>query len=580
MLILSTTPGHLENKMASSGSKYSMPSQKSKRTWSDANYGVSESPWRRAADSPSAQLLRELGLQQTASDHEMQLRLDREMCLWEKEHLLSLRMAAEEHERVYQRAKRAQERVRLEFERRRREQEEEEEREYERQKKLQIDQEIAGQERRAAEARNLQERQRAAEEAQRRAEEETREAERRRNEDQERTAKRAEQEEAAIQQAAEEANQRQKQVTRHEDQSQPVVLSTEPPSVPNGVPSAVESQDGSSAMTTSLADREAEHGRYLEIHKQLKHMRKAVLEQCKTNKQLKTQVGDWRREIRKTAGQLTIGENKSVTSGHAHKLREILNAAAAIQQPTLDLAEYLPTVTANTDNNSQNNTQYPAVLFYLLNIFAKALIAQFTNECMVVTKLAEPIGVLAITIFAVLDFQYQHRVSLIDILLAKLHFACPVLFGINGDERTNAGRERLGWQIDQDASELQSKRVWLPEQKHFERMTGLGAGFAALSLRDFSKTATKNPYPSENYWKALARIINTPPHEVSQSQQVVLKALIENHVDRFVKFYGSAAVAALRTAVLGFAAKGPEGSGKNLMKALPMAIEKDFGLRL
>jgi nucleoporin GLE1 len=47
--------------------------------------------------------------------------------------------------------------------------------------------------------------------------------------------------------------------------------------------------------------------RYTTIHKNLKELRKSMVEQAKTNRALKERMGDMRREIRKSVGQLTGG---------------------------------------------------------------------------------------------------------------------------------------------------------------------------------------------------------------------------------------------------------------------------------
>lgn len=83
-------------------------------------------------------------------------------------------------------------------------------------------------------------------------------------------------------------------------------------------------------------------------------------------------------------------------------------------------------------------------------------------------------------------------------------------------------------------------------------MTGLAAGFAALALRDFSKSRLDNPFPNTHYWRALAAIVNVSPEEASQTHFVVLKALVEGYEGRFLEFYGDAAKVALRKALVEF----------------------------
>lgn len=47
--------------------------------------------------------------------------------------------------------------------------------------------------------------------------------------------------------------------------------------------------------------------RYLVIHRNLKELRKSMDQQTATNRELKSRMGDMRREVRKTVGQLTTG---------------------------------------------------------------------------------------------------------------------------------------------------------------------------------------------------------------------------------------------------------------------------------
>ena len=140
--------------------------------------------------------------------------------------------------------------------------------------------------------------------------------------------------------------------------------------------------------------------------------------------------------------------------------------------------------------------------------------------------------------------------SLISILLAKLHKTCPVLFGIYGPENTVQGKTRLGWWQDENG--------WLSRQRHYERMTGLASGFAALSLRNYEKSQLKNPYPEFHYWQALARMANTPVQELTQTHFVVIKGMVEHYEAKFIGFYGGAAVAALRFVLIDLPKRLPE----------------------
>lgn len=81
-------------------------------------------------------------------------------------------------------------------------------------------------------------------------------------------------------------------------------------------------------------------------------------------------------------------------------------------------------------------------------------------------------------------------------------------------------------------------------------MTGLAAGYASLSLRNYEKAKVENPYPERYYWEALAKITNVPPQSITQTHFVLLKGMIENYETKFIGFYGGAAVAALKEALI------------------------------
>ena len=185
------------------------------------------------------------------------------------------------------------------------------------------------------------------------------------------------------------------------------------------------------------------------------------------------------------------------------------------------------------------DTKGPALLVYLLNIFAKAVVAQFINEAGPKPQIADPLGTVASHIFAVSHFRWQDT-SLIDILIAKMHVVCPVLFGLRGDEQTVKGKQRLGWISENPGG------PFIPQQSHFERMTGLSAGFAGISLKNYEKTQAKNPYPEYHYWQAMARVANVPPNEVTQTHLVILKGMIEGYEAKVLHFFGDAGLAILR----------------------------------
>ncbi|KAL3427931.1 GLE1-like protein [Phlyctema vagabunda] len=310
--------------------------------------------------------------------------------------------------------------------------------------------------------------------------------------------------------------------------------------------------------------------RYMAIHKTLKKLRKHLADEGKTNIQLKKKVGEMRREIRKSVGQLI--EGKGANKQPIAKIQATLTEALTLQSPPIDPSIVMLSKPDPKEGAVNNGETLPILFIYLLNIFAKAIVAQFIDEAGVSPKAADPIGVVAVSIFSKPDLLWRGE-SLIDILMAKMRISCPVLFGVRGNEGTEEGRARLGWKKDGDH--------WVIEQEHNTRMAGLGAGYAAISLRDYSRTRLKNPYPPRYYWQTMASIVSTPANQTSSTQYMVLKALIDGYEQRFMMFYGHAARAALQVALVDFPSRAKESNvALSSLKVLADKLARDMGLRL
>jgi nucleoporin GLE1 len=282
-------------------------------------------------------------------------------------------------------------------------------------------------------------------------------------------------------------------------------------------------------------------------------------------------MGDMRREIRKSMGQLTGGKGANVMPVKKIKaaLRDSLNGS--LPSPLVDASAFVADKRDPVPDAQYNDPQLPALFIYLMSIFSKSIVNQFINECGASPKSADPIGVVAAQIFSDRDFQWRGQ-SMVDILLAKLRRSCPVLFGVRGSDKTVGGRAAIGWRRDGGS--------WMPESMHYDRMSGLGAGFAAVALRDFGKSNKANPYPPTNYWRALATMVNTPQAEVSDTQYIVLKAMIDGHEPRFIQFYGNAGVAALKIALVEFPKKAPGSVAAGALRVLGEVLKNEKGLDL
>ena len=247
---------------------------------------------------------------------------------------------------------------------------------------------------------------------------------------------------------------------------------------------------------------------------------------------------------------------------------DVLKQAATLSEPSVDITSYLA-----SPPQQVRDPKGPALLVYLLNIFAKAIIAQFVDEAGVKPQIADPIGTVASHIFAISDLRWND-ISLIDILITKFHVVCPVLFGIYGDETSVQGKQRLGWWKEEEGG------PFVPQQRHFERMTGLGAGFAGISLKNYEKARAKNPYPDHHYWKALARIANIPADQITQTHFVVLKGMIEGYEAKLLQFFGNAAMATLRHVLIELPKRSPPSVAAKALAGLVDVLKREKKLLL
>jgi nucleoporin GLE1 len=79
----------------------------------------------------------------------------------------------------------------------------------------------------------------------------------------------------------------------------------------------------------------------------------------------------------------------------------------------------------------------------------------------------------------------------------------------------------------------------------------------------------------------MASITSTPPSEASPTQYMVLKAMVENYEQRFFNFYGNAALAALRVALVDFPNRALEqGPACSALAVLADKLKRDKGLDL
>ena len=223
---------------------------------------IMSSPFKNALDSPSRQLLYELSRLGITAQEDFYARLDKESLEREAQHRNELAAAALAHEQVRRGA------------------------EIERARLAEIEKQ------RVIEARRVEAA--AAEQKRQEREEKNAEIARRLKELQDAKAKDVEVEMQAKKDADEAASRagKAKPLAASASQSSPAQR--------GGVPAAVQ--------PSRNPEREAEHRRYLTIHRNLKESRKYLTLEASKSPQVKQQMGEMRRELKKCIGQLTEGK--------------------------------------------------------------------------------------------------------------------------------------------------------------------------------------------------------------------------------------------------------------------------------
>lgn len=217
---------------------------------------------------------------------------------------------------------------------------------------------------------------------------------------------------------------------------------------------------------------------------------------------------------------------------------------------------------------SSQGEKAPALLIYGLNILVKCLISALINEASINPNHAEPIGIVAAQIFSMDAFMYK-GVHMSDILWAKYRVVCPALWGFTGDEKTDAGRRALGWWREE------ADGPFISEQTHSDRMTALGAGYAALTLRNFGKTQRRNPFPNTMFWSSLFKIVSIPPSEMQDTHITLLGSMLRSSGERILGFFGQGGLFLMRKAIVEL----PESFSRQTMGVNKLKLLKELYLR-
>jgi nucleoporin GLE1 len=332
-----------------------------------------------------------------------------------------------------------------------------------------------------------------------------------------------------------------------------------------------------SPIAKSIAQKDTLQNQFLDLHKSLKELRKSLR---KAGPDAKVWT-DKRREFGKMLGQLSSDTAESLTAAEKAVVRKgnsekrikmlgILQQAMSAPGPTVDARQYLISSQAKYMHMTPQQAQVPAVFIFLINFFAKISIKMLKESTL--QTMTNLVGISVAFIYGHNNLRWNGE-SFVDIFLAKYHKACPVLFGIYGPENTRAGRDRIGWGTEGDS--------YIEQSLHQEEMMGLAMGWSAVTLRDFkTSTSAQNSLPAYHFWTSVANIVNVPTKDVQETHLIVLKNILEHYADKFIKFYGQAAMVALRRAVVEFPVPLKESTARSGLILLREIFVKKYGIQL
>lgn len=468
-------------------------------------------------------------------------RLDFEAAQRAKAHDQELSQAAIKHESVLRGAQLERERLRLQEEHEKKEREAQQLQENERLRQLTID----AQKRTEEAARKAAEQQRQLQEADARLKAQREQAEAaQKQQQQQQIAERvaaAKAREAAA--AAEKLRAQQSQLSQ-QPQAPRIAPSTTQPLAAK--PQTTTEPQSTTAQQPANTELELIHSKYLELHRRMKAFRTSFAKQhADKQSPLKAVVGDMRRAMRLRMGQITVDRKASVAA-IAKMREEVFDKAKHTPGPVIDVRQFIISHSIPTLSN-EADARYPALLLYAFCVFTKSLLKQFEAEAAGDDgRIIQEMGLIAASLLA--DQKYMwNGIPMTDIVMAKYHNACPILFGLRATMSTPEGQARLGW-----------KKIHGEDPQvsvYHQYMMGLGCGFAALSLRQFSG---KTPaVPMAEYWRALASICNTPSEYLYGGHFKVLQGLLRDYAKKFLLFYGAPARGILRKATVDLPARAP-----------------------
>lgn len=245
---------------------------------------------------------------------------------------------------------------------------------------------------------------------------------------------------------------------------------------------------------TALINRLQIEADFLKHKQKIADIKTQILQPVTENKQMKSFCFQAKRKVRPKLGQLTHSQRQ---------LQEIYNSL----------------IQAVDECRNANEIVY----HWVLNFFAKAVVAQAEVETIVSIQTATPLGKLA----AMMMVRYE---PLKELLLARFVKKCPLVIGYTCAIDTEEGRIRMGWK--------RKGGKWEEPNSYSERLSGICAVWTAITISQVDTAGQPHPYPIENSWRFAARLANTPVELLTDTHFSVMGIWWDVASEIFLNEYG------------------------------------------
>jgi nucleoporin GLE1 len=250
----------------------------------------------------------------------------------------------------------------------------------------------------------------------------------------------------------------------------------------------------SRAASTALIDRLQIEADFLKYKQKIADIKTQILKPVTENKQMKSFCFQAKRKVRPKLGQLTDSQRQ---------LQGIYNSL----------------IEAVDECRNANEIVY----HWVLNFFAKAVVAQAEVETIVSIQTATPLGKLA----AMMMLRYE---PLKELLLARFVKKCPLVIGYTCAIDTEEGRIRMGWK--------RKGEKWEEPNLYSERLSGICAVWTAITISQVQTGGQPHPYPVANSWRFAARMVNTPVELLTDTHFSVMGVWWDVASEIFLSEYG------------------------------------------